>query len=129
MDIKAQQQKLDTLSASYKNLSVKEKLDIIPQLVSSSKIHPSLIFIAKELFDTLNTEEQHCLNINQVFPSDMDDRPISRDEYLWRVKHNYPCAQKNGNYFRPISALDIMGFQANVEMIVNSDSPWIFLCS
>ncbi len=129
MDIKAQQQKIDTLSASYKNLSVKEKLDIIPQLINSSKIYPTLIFIAKELFDALSTEEKRCLTINQAFPSDMDDRLISRDEYLWRVKHNFPCAQKYGNYFRPISALDIMGFQANVEMIIDSGSPWIFLCS
>lgn len=129
VDAKTQLQKFDALSTSFENISTKEKINIIPQLVDHSKIYPSLIFLAQKLFNTLNTKEQQCLKLNQAFPSDMEDRQISRDEYLWRVKHNYPCAQKYGNYFRPISALDIMGFQANVEMIISSGTPWIFLCS
>ncbi len=129
IDPETQRQKYNTLSVSFNDLSVKEKLDIIPRLVNASKIYRPLIFTAKRLFDALNSKEQHSLNIDLVFPSDMEERLICLKEYQWRCRYNRPTIKKGYGFYRPVSALDIMGFQANVEMIVASGSPLIILCS
>ncbi len=127
-EVETQQQKYDILSASFKNLSVKEKLDIIPLLVDACHIYRQFIFLAENIFETLNTDEQHSLTIPMVFPTDTDVCNITRNEYLWRIKHNLPCFSKENKFFCPSSFEDLMGFKTNLTMVIASGTPAIFCC-
>lgn len=123
-----QQEKYDDLCEAFSQLSAKEKRDAIPLLVDKSKIYPQLVFLAKKLFDTLDLVEKSCLTVRLVSPTDMNGRRICSEEYFWRIKHHFSCWQDYGCYWRPVSALDIMTFQDEMEMIVASNSPVIILC-
>lgn len=122
-----QQEKYDELCATFAQLSAMEKREIIPLLVDKSAIYPQLVFLAKKLFDTLDFVEKSCLTIRLVSPTDMSERRICPEEYFWRVKHHFSCWQKHGDYWRPVSAIDVMTFRDEMAMIVTSNSPVILL--
>ncbi len=109
-----------------KSLPADEKMRIIPQLVSKSKIWPSFMFLARELFDQLSPEEQKSLEIPVVRWTRNDkERIISQEEFLWLKANGFRCWENKehpGIYLRPARFEDFECFYKLLSMIQDSET-------
>lgn len=113
----------EKLNKDFQALSVREKMEIIPELVKNSMVYPRLVFLAKELFDSLSPAEQKRLSIPMVYwTTDDKETHICQAEYLWRVQNGLPCRQTEDSYRRPFKAADLQCFEKLLHLWHDSGS-------
>lgn len=110
------------LSRIFNFLPRAEQMELIPLLIDNSKAYPKLVLLARELFNTLPTEEKKRIKVPMIYwTTDDDYTSITEAEYQWRARHQLPCWQNRFGYARPMNAsLDLECFYAILEMLFAS---------
>lgn len=101
-----QQECFAVLKEVFMTLPAEDKKEMIPQLVNKSKIYPRLVYLAMDMFGTLPENDRH-MEIPMLFLlTDGTKTEITKAEYKWRLRHNYPCDFNENGYVRPVKAID-----------------------
>ena len=99
------------------------KMQIIPELVNQSGVYSKLIFLAKELFDALPTEDQRKIKIPMINWTRSDDfTAITEEEFLWRKKRNLKCWKERSSFRRPMEKLDLECYYTALELVFFSNN-------
>lgn len=99
----------------------------IPRLIDSSKSYPFLVFLAEELFNSLDFDARKGIKISMIYWT-KDDKytSISEKEYLYRQAKGQKVWISNGDYRRPVTKEDLICFEKVLEMMFMSGNSECF---
>lgn len=131
----------DLVTQLWCKCEIPAKMQLIPVLMRLSIVCNNLVFLARELINSLSKEQQKSLKLYMPGWTNQDEySDITIAEYRYRLKHGLPCDRDevnlqidenrvyhSVNHTRPSCVNDFKCFEAMLEILYQTEQECYFM--